>query len=85
MVYNNLRIQSAVYNTETKEEANMKNRIIALALVIVMLFALSACGKKQEPTHPRADRDARAHCRADARTHPGAHARAHAGAHPRRD
>ena len=26
----------------------MKNRIIALALVIVMLFALSACGKKQE-------------------------------------
>ena len=26
----------------------MKNRIIAMALVIVMLFALSACGKKQE-------------------------------------
>ncbi len=50
MGYNNLRIQFAVYNTETKEEANMKNRIIALALVIVMLFALSACGKKPAPT-----------------------------------
>ena len=49
MVYNNSRIQFAVYNTDMKEEANMKNRIIALALVIVMLFALSACGKKQEP------------------------------------
>ena len=48
MVYNNLRIQNAVYNSNTKEEANMKNRIIALALVIVMLFALSACSKKPE-------------------------------------
>ena len=57
MVYNNLRTRSAarlaVYNTEMKEEANMKNRIIALALVIVMLFALSACSSKQ--THSRGD------------------------------
>ena len=50
MVYNQLRIQYPVYNTDTKEEANMKNRIIALALVIVMLFALSACGNKPAPT-----------------------------------
>ena len=37
-----------LYNTVMKEDANMKKRIIAIALVIVMLFALSACGKKQE-------------------------------------
>ena len=38
-----------------KEEANMKNRIIALALVIVMLFALSACSKKPEATPATAE------------------------------
>ncbi len=31
-----------------KEDATMKKRIIAMALVIMLMFALCACGKKQE-------------------------------------
>ena len=35
-----------------KEDAGMKRNIIALALIIVMLFSLSACGKKDEAAAP---------------------------------
>jgi len=38
-----------MYNPIMKEEASMKNRILALTLLIVMLFTLSACSKKPEP------------------------------------
>ena len=37
-----------MYNLIRKEDMKMKKRIIAICLVLVMLFALSACGKKQE-------------------------------------
>ena len=47
-VYNNSSIQEAVYNLKRKEDANMKKRMIAMALLIVMIFALAACGGKQE-------------------------------------
>ena len=37
-----------VYNLTWKEDANMKKRMIAMALLIAMLFALSACGGSQQ-------------------------------------
>ena len=59
-VYNNSSIQEAVYNLKRKEDANMKKRMIAMALLIVMIFALAACGGKQEaaPAEQPAAQDA---------------------------
>ena len=41
MVYNNLCIQAAVYNTDMKEEADMKNRIGSPDLLIVFTHTIS--------------------------------------------
>ena len=43
-----MRVSVCVINLYMKEVNDMKKNVIALALIIVMLFSLSACGSKDE-------------------------------------